>query len=129
MIYLHFREHMTKEHNLNVSVHDKLYRCPFCSEIFDRRSTMLKHRTEKHPNESQHICSVCGKKCNTPSELTKHNRIHTGIYSMFSLGPSLRDTLWKYHALNLIQYFYKINIDKRGAWHLQTVLREGHFSL
>ncbi len=73
-----FREHLSEKHTLKLSAHNKLYKCPFCDEFFDRKSLLLAHKKEVHPGQTNYMCDDCGKKCHTPSELTIHRRMHTG---------------------------------------------------
>ena len=73
-----FREHLSEKHELKLSAHNKIYKCPFCDEFFDRKSPLLMHKKEAHPGQTNYVCDDCGKKCHTPSELNIHRRMHTG---------------------------------------------------
>ena len=82
---IYFREHLNEKHDLNLSAHNKIYKCTFCDEFFDRKSSLLMHKKTAHPGQTNYMCDDCGKKCHTPSELSIHRRMHTGKHCVPSV--------------------------------------------
>ena len=80
---IYFREHLNEKHDLKLSAHNKIYKCTFCDEFFDRKSPLLMHKKAVHPGQTNYMCDDCGKKCHTPSELSIHRRMHTGKHYVF----------------------------------------------
>ena len=72
------RAHLLDKHKVTLSSNAKMYKCPLCDAFFGRRSELKEHRTEAHPGQSEHICTVCGKMLMSASLLEKHMRNHTG---------------------------------------------------
>ena len=67
-------------HDLHVLSHtgEKPFHCSECGERFRRNSYLKRHMISQHKEDSEYMCSFCGKAFVDTHTLNEHVRSHTG---------------------------------------------------
>ncbi|RVE41579.1 hypothetical protein evm_013772 [Chilo suppressalis] len=71
------RGHSINKRNMKTDLKEKPYNCSICDKRFTTRSNLSLHE-KIHTGEKPYKCNVCDKKFNRNSSLSLHEKIHTG---------------------------------------------------
>ena len=61
--------------------------CYICQKVFQRRGTMLTHLTSVHL-KMKYPCKICGRLCNSKSNLFHHRKRHEKSVKIISIKKS-----------------------------------------
>lgn len=69
------KSHLAK--HLKKNCNEKLFKCNFCSQPFNVKSSLNMHLRKMHSIEKPFECDVCGESFKYISNLTEHLRVHS----------------------------------------------------
>ncbi|XP_018428904.1 PREDICTED: oocyte zinc finger protein XlCOF7.1-like, partial [Nanorana parkeri] len=72
-----FRSHLKTQRHLNYRADEEEVACDDCSQVFNTRSALVKHKAENHANK-RYACTICGLEYDYISQFIIHQRAHTG---------------------------------------------------
>ena len=70
--------HQYRSHHLVTSTKQAVYYCPYCDYSNVDQADLRKHERNKHSDDRPFLCSFCPKAFKHKTQVTIHERIHTG---------------------------------------------------